>query len=85
MDQANYIGQEAWKALHFVIHVLKKGNKSAKRLAYTSLVCPILEYGAACWDPCRGQINVLDRVQTKAANLLILQRILSGKPWLSVG
>jgi len=21
----------------------------------------------ACWDPCRGQINALDRVQTKAA------------------
>jgi len=33
-----------------------------------SLVCPVLEYGAACWDPCReGQINALDRVQTKAA------------------
>jgi hypothetical protein len=33
-----------------------------------SLVCPILEYGAACWDPYReGQINVLDRVQKKAA------------------
>jgi len=33
-----------------------------------SLVRPILEYGAACWDPCRdGQINALDRVQKKAA------------------
>jgi hypothetical protein len=31
-------------------------------------VCPILEYGAACWDPYRkGQINVLDRVQNIAA------------------
>jgi len=38
-----------------------------KSLAYTSLVRPILDYGAACWDPCRGQINVLDRVQKKAA------------------
>ena len=28
---------------------------------------PILEYGFACWDPCRGQINALERVQTKAA------------------
>jgi len=27
-----------------------------------------LEYGSACWDPCReGQINALDRVQKKAA------------------
>ena len=33
-----------------------------------SLVCPILEYGAACWDPCtEGQINALDRVQMTAA------------------
>jgi len=33
-----------------------------------SLIRPILEYGAACWDPYReGQITVLDRVQKKAA------------------
>ena len=48
--------------------VLKKGNKNTKSLANTSLVSPILEYGSACWDPCReGQINALDRVQKKAA------------------
>jgi len=34
------------------------------------LVCPILEYGAACWDLCgEGQINALDQVQKKAAQL----------------
>jgi hypothetical protein len=28
----------------------------------------ILEYGAACWDPCRKeQLNTLDRVQNMAA------------------
>ena len=33
-----------------------------------SLVRPILEYGAACWDPYReGQISALDRLQKKAA------------------
>ena len=33
-----------------------------------SLVRPILEYGAACWDPYReGQISALDRVQKRAA------------------
>jgi hypothetical protein len=41
-----------------------------KRLAYirVSLVRPILDYGAACWDPYReGQIIPLDRVQNKKA------------------
>ena len=33
-----------------------------------SLARPILEYGAACWDPYReGQISALDREQNKAA------------------
>ena len=33
-----------------------------------SLVRPIVEYGAACWDPYReGQIAASDRVQKKAA------------------
>jgi len=33
-----------------------------------SLVGPILEYGASCWDPYwERQINALDRVQMKAA------------------
>jgi hypothetical protein len=59
-----------WKALHFVMRVIyiKKNIKkrNEKRLAYTSLVCPNLEYGAACWDPSReGQINALDRVTKK--------------------
>jgi len=53
VDQVNYTALKAWKALHFVMRVLKKGNKITKSLAYTSLVRPVLGYGAACWDPCR--------------------------------
>ena len=50
------------------MRVLRKGNSSTKSLAYTTLVGPILEYGAACWDPYREeQIDELDRVQKKAA------------------
>jgi len=42
----------------------KKKKQKYKYLAYTSLVCPILEYGSACWDPYSdGQISALDRVQ----------------------
>jgi hypothetical protein len=45
-----------------------KCTRSTRSLAYTTLVRPILEYGAACWDPYReGQIHALDRVQKKAA------------------
>ena len=67
-DQANYKVQKAWRALHFVMRIVKKGNKITKSLAYTSLVRPILEYGAACWDPYREcQISALDQVQNKAA------------------
>jgi len=52
----------------FTTHILRKGNSNTKSLAYTTLVCPILEYGAVCWDPyMEGQIHALDRVQQKAA------------------
>ena len=86
MDQVSYTGQKAWKALHFVMRVLKKGNKNTKSLAYKSLVRPVLEYESACWDPCReGQINALERVQKKAAQFTNDTKDLTGKPWLSVG
>ena len=67
-DQVNYAVKKAWKALHFTVRILKKCNSHTKSLAYMSLVRPILEHGAACWDPYReGQISALDRVQKKAA------------------
>ena len=47
--------------------VLKNGNRNTKSLAHTSLVRPTLEYGSSFWDSCRGRINALIRVQTKAA------------------
>jgi len=60
--------KKAWKALHFTMRILKKGNSNTKSLAYMSLVHPILEYGAACWGPYReGQISALDGVQKKVA------------------
>jgi hypothetical protein len=68
VDQVNHTARKASWALHFVMHVLKKGNRNTKSLAYMSLVCPVLEYGAACRHPyIEGQINLLDHVQGKAA------------------
>jgi hypothetical protein len=67
-NQVDYTVRNVWKALHFTMRILKKGNSNTKSLAYMSLVRPILEYGAVCWDPYReGQIGALDRVQKKAA------------------
>ena len=67
-DHVIYTVKKAWMALHFKMRILKKGNSSTKSLSYTTLVRPILEYGAACWDPYReGQIQALDWVQKKAA------------------
>jgi len=81
MDQVNYRTQNAWKALHFVMRVLKEGDRKTKRVAYTSLLRPTVEYESACWDPCRGQKNALDQVQKEAAQFTNP----TGKSWLSVG
>jgi len=35
-DQVNYTAKKAWKALHFTMRILKKGNSNTKSLAYTS-------------------------------------------------
>jgi len=45
-DQVTWL-TKAWKALHFIIHIFKKRNRNMKHVVYTSLVCTILEYGAA--------------------------------------
>jgi len=65
-DHDDYTLRKAWKALHFKMCVLKKGNNT-KRLAYTALVRPILEYGAECWVPYRGQVSTLNQVQKTVA------------------
>jgi len=65
-DHVNYTRRKAWKTLNFIMHILKKGN--AKRLPYTALVRPILDYGAVCCDPYReGQVSALNRVQKRVA------------------
>jgi hypothetical protein len=32
-DQVNYTVQKAWRTLHFVMRIVKKGNKNTKGLA----------------------------------------------------
>ena len=37
VDQVNYTVKKAWKALHFTMRILKKGNSNTRSLAYRSL------------------------------------------------
>jgi hypothetical protein len=51
-----------------------------------SLVSPVLEYESVCWDPCReGQLNVLGRVQQKAAQFTDHTKDSDWGTWFSVG
>ncbi|KAJ4438086.1 hypothetical protein ANN_14025 [Periplaneta americana] len=58
---------KAWRALHFVMRVLRKGSDKSKEIAYKSLVRPVMEYGAACWDPYRLEhVKTLEKIQKRA-------------------
>ena len=65
----------------FKLRILNKGNRNTK-----VNLRPLLEYGPACCDPCReGQINALDRVQTKAAQFADHTKDSDWKRWFSLG
>jgi hypothetical protein len=67
------------------MRILKKGNSNTKSLAYISLVRPIIEYGAVCWNPDReGQISALDRVKKKTAKFAHYTNVRTGKLWRRV-
>jgi len=44
-DHVNYTVKTAWKALHFIMRILKKGNNSIKSLAYMTLLVRFLNMG----------------------------------------
>ena len=83
-DRVNYTLRKAWKALHFIMRILKMGNNNTKLLAYTSLVRPILKYGAVCWDPYgEGQVSAVNRAEKRGAKFANnMSRV--GKLWHSV-
>jgi len=59
---------KAWRALHFIMRILKKRNNNTKCLAYRALVRPVLVHGAVCWGPYReGQVSALNWVQKREA------------------
>ena len=93
-DDVNYTLQRAWKALHFIMHTLKKGNDNMKHLAYMALLGPILEYGAVCCDPyIEGQVSALNRVQKQglaqrrsiAQMCALFKAYTKGRAWRAIG
>ncbi|KAJ4426965.1 hypothetical protein ANN_26764 [Periplaneta americana] len=55
---------KARRALNFVMRVLRKDSDKSEEIAYKSLVRPVMEYGAACWDPYRLEhIKTLENIQ----------------------
>ena len=82
-DHVNYTPRKAWKTLHFIMRILRKGNNNTELLAYTAIMRPILEYGSVCWDPYRErQVSALNRVQKRTAKFANnMSRV--GKLWHS--
>ncbi|KAJ4426317.1 hypothetical protein ANN_27131 [Periplaneta americana] len=61
----------AWRALHFIMRILRKASPKSREIAYLTLVRPLMEYGTTCWDPYRiYQINSLERIQYRAAKFV---------------
>ena len=59
---------KATRTLNFIRRNLFKCSPQTKSLAYTSLVRPLLEYGAAVWDPyLQKDIHNIEMVQRRAA------------------
>ncbi|KAJ4445638.1 hypothetical protein ANN_12321 [Periplaneta americana] len=49
------------------MRVLRKGSDKSKEIAYKSLVRPVMEYGAACWDPYRLEhIKTMGKIKKRA-------------------
>ena len=62
---------KATRTLNFVRRNIYSCTKEAKQLAYVSLVRPLLEYGAAAWDPhTQKDIKILEGVQKRAARFV---------------
>ena len=68
MDQVNYTAQKAWKALHFVMRVLRKGKRNTKMFSlHTSLVLRFSNMGLYTGNQAeKDRINALDLVQKRA-------------------
>ena len=74
LDWSKHVASTTKKSngtLAFLRRNLKTCPKKIKENAYTSLVRPVLEYGAAIWDPYLGKdISSIEMVQRRAARFV---------------
>ena len=90
VGQINYIAQKAWNALHFVMRVLKKKQKKKPgiqavkptRKWYVLFLNTGLRVGIHTE---KERLMRETELKRKLLNLPIMRRIVTGKPWLSVG
>ena len=68
----NNICKKANSTLGFLRRNLKNCPHECRKLAYTTLVRPILEYGSSVWDPhLQKDIDSLEKIQRQAARFIL--------------
>ena len=70
------LAAKATRMLHMLYRVLKDADTKTKKMAYCTLVRPILEYGCAAWDPyLLRNINTLEQLQNRTLGFGLRGRI----------
>lgn len=70
-NQIDKVTSKAHNTLNFLRRNMYACPPETKELAFKTLVRPILEYGASCWDPhLTGRIGQIEKVQRKAARFV---------------
>jgi len=70
--QVEYAAGKASRTLGMVKRNLRVDSVKLKTTAYNSLVRPVMEYGAAAWDPhTQKNINKLEGIQRSAARFIL--------------
>ena len=68
----NNICKKANSTLGFLRRNLKNCPHECRKLAYTTLVCSILEYGSSAWDPhLQKDIDSLEKIQRQGARFIL--------------
>lgn len=70
--QVDTLIAKAGKALNFIQRNLRCSHVNLKRMAYTTCIRPILEYGCVVWDPAEVTfIAALEQLQNRAARFVL--------------